>query len=97
MSNIINNHKMGILALVLATSLFAGTFAISAMGHDNAYATHKKTNVKVKENAANQTLAQAQGSRQSSTCITGLISAVDCNNIGVQLGVNTGNDALGQK
>jgi hypothetical protein len=96
MSNITKNHKMGIIAVVFA-SLFVGTLAISVIGHDNAFATHGKKNIHVKSNDADQAIAQPQRSSQNSQCITGLISAIDCNNIGLQLGLNTGNDALGQQ
>ena len=85
---------MGIIAVVFA-SLFVGTLAISVMGHDNAYATSKK--VHVKSNAGDQAIAQPQRSSQSGQCISGLISAIDCNNIGLQLGLNTGNNAFGQQ
>ena len=101
MSNITKSNKMGMLAVVLAASLFVGTLAISAIGHDNAYAGgskhHKKTDVKVKENGADQAIAQPQRSSQGAQCVSGSIMLFDCNNLGFQFGLNTGNEALGQQ
>ena len=98
MSNItkINNtnKKIGLLAIVLAASLFVGTLAVAAMGYDNAYATFKKH---TKKNDAGQAIAQPQESTQQSQDVAGLASVLSGNNVGLQLGLNTGNDALGQQ
>jgi hypothetical protein len=87
---------MGIIAIVFA-SLFVGTLAISAIGHDNAFATHGKKNIHVKSNDADSVIAQPQRNSQNSQCVTGLLSLVDCNNVGAQLGLNLGSVATGQQ
>ncbi len=92
MSNITKTNKMGLLAVFIAASLFVGTFAV--IGTDVALATGKK---KVKINEADQVIAQPQSSSQSSQCVSGVISAFDCNNVGLQFDLNTGNNALGQQ
>jgi hypothetical protein len=86
---------MGILAVFIAASLFVGTLAISAIGHDNAFATSKR--VHIKSNDAGQAIAQPQSSSQGGQCISGILSLADCNNIGVQGDLNLGNNALGQR
>ena len=90
MSNITKNNKIGLLAVFLAASLFVATFAV--IGTDVAFAKKK-----VKINEAEQVIAQPQSSRQSSQCVSGLVSAIDCNNIAAQLDLNLGNNALGQR
>jgi hypothetical protein len=85
---------MGLLAVVLAASLFVGTLAVAAMGHDNAFATSKKH---IKKNSLDQAIAQPQSSSQNSQCVSGLLSLVDCNNVAAQLGLNLGNLAGAQQ
>jgi hypothetical protein len=91
MSNITKTNKMGLLAVFLAASLFVATFAVLS-GHDMAYAKKR-----VKVNELNQGIFQPQRSSQSSQCVTGLISAIDCNNVAAQLGFNFGNLAGAQQ
>jgi hypothetical protein len=86
------SNKIGLLAVFIAASLFVGTFAV--IGHDMAFAGGKK---KVKVNEGDQLLAQPQDSSQTSTCFSSGVSALSCNNVGVQLDLNTGNNAEGQK
>jgi len=107
MSNITKTNNMGLLAVFIAASLFLGTFAV--IGTDAAFADKKDKDgkdkdgkkkhgkKKVKINEADQVIAQPQSSTQSSTCISGLVSAVNCNNIAAQLDLNLGNNALGQR
>jgi hypothetical protein len=89
MSNITKNHKVGIFAIFIASALMVGT--ISVVGTDTAFAT------KGKSNDADQAIEQPQSSSQSSQCVSGVISLVDCNNAALQLDLNFGNNALGQK
>jgi hypothetical protein len=89
MSNITKNHKVGIFAVFLASALMLGT--ISVTGFDSAFAKRSS------DNALDQSIEQPQFSKQDSQCITGLISAIDCNNVALQLGINVGNEAAGQQ
>ncbi len=96
MSNITKTNKIGLLAVFLAASLFVATFAVIAT--DVAYAGNKHHGKKkVKINEADQVIAQPQSSTQSSTCVSGIASIADCNNIAAQLDLNFGNNALGQQ
>ncbi len=103
MSNITltKNHKVGIFAIFIASALMLGTFSVS--GFDSAFAKNNDNIIskfikgKGDGNRADQSIEQPQFSKQHSQCITGVISAIDCNNVGLQLDINTGNNALGQK
>ena len=106
MSNITKNHKVGIFAVFIASALMLGTISVS--GFDTAFATkdkekdheyEKKHDYKGKDrdNGVEQTIEMNQAIKQDSQCITGLISAVDCNNVGLNLQFNTGQQAAGQK
>ncbi|MDQ4074227.1 MAG: hypothetical protein M3162_08000 [Thermoproteota archaeon] len=106
MSNITKTNKMGLLAVFIAASLFVGTFAV--IGTEAAFADKKdkdgkdkdgkkKHGKKVKINEADQVIAQPQSSTQSSTCISGVATALSCNNVAAQLNLNLGNNALGQQ
>jgi len=90
MSNITKNHKVGIFAIFIASALMLGT--ISVVGIDSAYAGGKK-----KSNEAEQAIEQPQSSSQSSSCASGTVSLVNCNNALLQFDLNTGNLALGQQ
>ncbi len=90
MSNITKNQKVGIFAIFIASALMLGT--ISVVGIDSAYAGGKK-----KYNESEQSIEQPQSSSQSSQCISGVVSLLDCNNLGFQFDINTGNNALGQE
>jgi hypothetical protein len=91
MNNITKTNKMGLVAVFIAASLFVGTFAVLS-GHDMAYA---KSRVKI--NDLSQGIFQPQQSSQSSQCITGLVSALNCNNAAAQLAFNFGSLAAGQR
>ncbi|MBA3750853.1 MAG: hypothetical protein H0X03_08210 [Nitrosopumilus sp.] len=90
MSNITKNQKVGIFAIFIASALMLGT--ISVVGIDSAYAGGKK-----KYNEAEQSIEQPQFSSQDSQCVSGVISLLDCNNLGLQFNFNDGNNALGQQ
>ena len=89
MSNITKNHKIGIFAIFLASAFMLGTISVS--GFDSALAKSSS------DNAADQSIEQPQFSKQNSQCITGVLQVLDCNNVGLQLDLNTGNNALGQQ
>ncbi|MBA3750965.1 MAG: hypothetical protein H0X03_08790, partial [Nitrosopumilus sp.] len=86
MSNITKNQKVGIFAIFIASALMLGT--ISVVGIDSAYAGGKK-----KYNEAEQSIEQEQSSSQSSQCISGVVSLLDCNNVALQAALNLGNIA----
>jgi hypothetical protein len=90
MSNITKTHKVGLFAMFIAAALIGSVIAFD----DNmAYAggKHKKSN------DAEQEIEQGQSNEQSGQCVSGTISLIDCNNVGLQLQANDGNLALGQK
>jgi hypothetical protein len=90
MSNITKTHKVGLFAMFIAAALIGSVIAFD----DNmAYAggKHKKSN------DAEQEIEQGQSNAQSGQCVTGTISLINCNNVGLQLQGNDGNLALGQQ
>ena len=91
MSNITKNHKIGLLAVFLIASLFVATLSIAATGNDAAYAKKKKIN------EAEQEIEQDQENDQEAQCVSGTLAIVSCNQLGLQFGLNTGNQALGQQ
>ena len=97
MSNITKNHAIGVLSVVLAASLFVGTFAITSGSIGNSAFAFNVPSFTYKSNFADQFIGQAQKNTQSSQCLSGLVSAIDCNNIATQLGLNFGSSVLGQK
>ena len=46
---------------------------------------------------AEQEIEQEQENKQNGQCVTGTISLINCNNVGLQLQGNDGNLALGQQ
>ena len=90
MSNITKTHKVGIFAIFIAAALIG---SVVAFGDNMAYAggKHKKSN------DAEQEIEQGQENKQSGQCVTGTISLINCNNVGLQLQGNEGNLALGQQ
>ena len=46
---------------------------------------------------AEQAIEQEQENEQNGQCVTGTISLINCNNVGLQLQNNDGNLALGQR
>ena len=109
MSNITKNHKVGIFAIFIASALMLGTISVS--GLDSAFAHESKDKDKhdskdreqdykgkdkARGNGVEQEIEMNQAIKQDSQCITGLISAVDCNNVGLNLQFNTGQQTAGQ-
>ena len=88
MSNITKNHKVGLFAMFIAAALIG---SVVAFGDNMAFAT------KGKHNDAEQAIEQGQSNEQSGQCVSGTISLIDCNNVGLQLQGNEGNLALGQR
>jgi hypothetical protein len=86
---------------------------ISVSGFDTALATKDKDKDKDKNdyksksnynkksnNDGEQEIDQTQVSKQSSECRDSgavVVSALNCNNIGLQLNLNTGSNAIGQQ
>ncbi len=111
MSIITKNHKVGIFAIFIASALMLGTISVS--GFDSAFADDSKDKDKDKheskyresnsyksnnnDNEAEQEIEQQQFSSQDSQCISGVATLASCNNVAVQLNLNTGNQALGQE
>ena len=90
MSNITKTHKVGLFAMFIAAALIGSVIAFD----DNmAYAGGKNK----KSNDAEQEIEQGQENKQSGQCVTGTISLINCNNVGLQLQNNDGNLALGQR
>ena len=106
MSNITKNHKVGIFAIFIASALMLGTISVS--GLDSAFATndnrqeHKYENNhdykgKDKDNGVEQEIEMSQAIKQDSSCVTGVISTLCGNNVGLNLQFNTGQQAAGQE
>jgi hypothetical protein len=90
MSNITKTHKVGLFAMFIAAALIGSVIAFD----DNmAYASGKNK----KSNDAEQEIEQGQSNEQNGQCVTGTISLINCNNVGLQLQNNDGNLALGQR
>ena len=89
MSNITKTHKVGIFAIFIAAALIG---SVVAFGDNMAYAGGKK-----KHNDSEQEIEQEQENEQNGQCVSGTISLINCNNVGLQLQNNDGNLALGQR
>ena len=89
MSNITKNYKVGIFAMFIAAALIG---SVVAFGDNYAYAGGKK-----KSNDAEQSIEQGQANEQNGQCVTGTISLLNCNNVGLLLQENDGDLALGQQ
>ena len=89
MSNITKTHKVGIFAIFVAAALIG---SVVAFGDNYAYAGGKK-----KHNDAEQEIEQEQSNEQNGQCVTGTISLLNCNNVGLLFQDNEGNLALGQQ
>jgi hypothetical protein len=108
-SNITKNHKVGIFAVFIASALMLGTISVS--GFDTALATKDKDKDKndyksqsnynkQSNNDGEQEIDQTQVSKQSSECRDSgavVVSALNCNNVALQLNLNTGSNAIGQQ
>jgi hypothetical protein len=89
MSNITKTHKVGLFAMFIAAALIGSVIAFDDNGV--AFAT------KGKSNESEQEIEQGQSNEQNGQCVSGTISLIDCNNVGLQLQGNEGNLALGQR
>ena len=89
MSNITKNYKVGIFAMFIAAALIG---SVVALGDNYAYAGGKK-----KHNDAEQEIEQEQENEQNAQCVTGTISLLNCNNVGLGLQFQDGNIAAGQQ
>jgi hypothetical protein len=87
MSNITKTHKVGIFTIFIAAALIG---SVVAFGDNMAFATKK-------HNDSEQEIEQEQTNKQNGQCVTGTISLINCNNVGLQLQGNDGNLALGQQ
>jgi hypothetical protein len=95
MSNITKNHKVGIFAIFIASALMLGTISVS--GLDSAFATDYKGKDKSKDSKSEQEIEMNQVIKQDSQCITGVISVLCGNNVGLNLQANVGDQAAGQQ
>ncbi|MDQ4074268.1 MAG: hypothetical protein M3162_08210 [Thermoproteota archaeon] len=86
-------------AIVVTISMLAILMvaAPALMSLDQMADAHKKKGKKIKHNEAEQEIEQEQESAQSAQCVSGTIILASCNNFGLQFGLNTGNNALGQQ
>ena len=89
MSNITKTHKVSIFAMFIAAALIG---SVVAFGDNYAYAGGKK-----KSNDAEQEIEQGQENAQNGQCVTGTISLLNCNNVGLLFQNNDGELALGQQ
>ncbi len=89
MSNITKTHKVGIFAMFIAAALIG---SVVAFGDNYAYAGGNK-----KGNDSEQEIEQEQENKQNGQCVTGTISLINCNNIGLLFQDNEGNLAAGQQ
>lgn len=73
--------------------LIAAALIGSAVTFDDnmVYAGGKK-----KHNDSEQEIEQVQANKQNAQCVTGTISLLDCNNVGLGLQFQDGNTAAGQ-
>jgi hypothetical protein len=90
MSSITKTHKVGIFAMFIAAALIGSVVAFDNMAY--AGGSHHK-----KSNDAEQEIEQGQASEQSGQCITGTVSLINCNNVGLFFQDNDGNIAAGQQ
>ena len=87
MSNITKTHKVGIFAIFVAAALIG---SVVAFGDNMAFATKK-------HNDSEQEIEQEQTNKQNGQCVTGTISLLNCNNVGLGLQFQDGNIAAGQQ
>ncbi len=87
MSNITKTHKVGLFAMFIAAALIG---SVVAFGDNMAYATKKG-------NDAEQEIEQGQENEQNGQCVTGTISLINCNNVGLGLQFQDGNIAAAQQ
>ena len=88
MSNITKTHKVGLFAVMFIAAALIGS--VVAFGDNMAFATKK-------HNDSEQEIEQEQENEQSGQCVTGTISLINCNNVGLGLQFQDGNIAAGQQ
>ncbi|WP_415309494.1 hypothetical protein [Candidatus Nitrosocosmicus sp. FF01] len=86
-----NKNKLFVASIAIVVALALITSPIMAM--DDAFATKKKKN----GNVAQQAIEQSQSSVQNALCVSGSGTFVSCNNLSFQNQKNTGNNALAQQ
>ena len=87
MSNITKTHKVGIFTIFIASALIG---SVVAFDDNMAFATKK-------HNDSEQEIEQEQTNKQNGQCVTGTISLLDCNNVGLGLQFQDGKIAAGQQ
>jgi hypothetical protein len=88
------NNAVVVTISILAILMVASPALMSFDGH---MADAKKKKKSIERNDAEQAIAQPQESSQGAQCVSGTLILASCNNLGLQLGLNTGNNALGQE
>ena len=88
MSNITKTSKIGVFAMMFIATALVGS--VVAFGDNMAFATGK-------HNKAEQEIEQGQSNEQNGQCVSGTISLIDCNNVGLQFQDQDGNIAGGQQ
>ena len=88
MSNRTKTSKIGIVAMMFIASALIGS--VVTFGDNMAFATKK-------HNDAEQEIEQEQENEQNAQCVTGTISLLNCNNVGLGLQFQDGNIAAGQQ
>ncbi len=88
------NNAIVVTISILAVLMIA---APALMSFDDQMADAKKKKKNYKHNDAEQAIAQPQESSQGAQCVSGTLILASCNNLGLQFGLNTGNNALGQQ
>ena len=89
MSNRIKTHKFEIFAILVAAVLAS---SIATFDDNVAFADKKKSG-----NEGQQIDEQGQYVSQGAQCVSGEAIIFACNNLGIQLQNNEGNNALGQQ
>jgi hypothetical protein len=101
------SQTISVIAItIFAAILLVGPIASDAGAHNKKHKEssyengNKKDNSKDKEdsknNIASQEIPQVQFSEQFSKCISGVATALSCNNVDLQAAATIGNNAIGQ-
>ncbi len=86
MSKMTNLNKTQIVSIIVAIALVGSLITLEG---NMAFAK--------KSNYLDQAIVQPQKSHQSAQCASGTVSLIDCNNIGLVLDSNTGNESAAQR